>query len=145
MKKKSTQAIATNKDLTIDNVEVKKMIEEADYEYYDFSPTSISRIAQESDIKNIGNHDLKSLVQALFPDALICSGLFDGIVLFSVCGGKRIDPPKHWYCDFASYLDNDNNAKVNRLKDEIKDLFEKNNIKPSDEWKRYFETNGEEK
>lgn len=58
----------------------------------------------------------------------------------AVADGVRIDPPVYYYCGFRSYLNNDNAAKVNRLADEIKHLFECNNIEYSKSWSDFFQS-----
>lgn len=80
-----------------------------------------------------------SIVQALFPNYLVCSGLFDSFLLFEIKDGRRIDPPKYFYNHFASYLNDDKVAKCNKLIDEIMDLFEQNNITCDKSWYEYYE------
>ena len=134
-----TLAIEANKDLSIDFSEWKKNIESKRYSYYDFNKEIVEKIAKINDIEGVSNGDIRILVQALFPQYLECSGLFDSFLLFAVVDGVRIDPPKYFFGNLKSYLNNDKEAKVNRLSDEIKDLFERNNIEYSEMWKEFFE------
>ncbi|MEG2274665.1 MAG: hypothetical protein RSC44_04960 [Clostridia bacterium] len=134
-----TLAIEANKDLSIDFSEWKKNIESKRYFYYDFNKEIVERIAKINDIKEVPNKDIRVLVQALFPQYLECNGLFDPFLLFAVVDGVRIDPPRYFFGSLKAYLNNDKEAKVNRLSDEIKDLFEKNNIEYSEMWKEFFE------
>lgn len=131
-----TEQIQLNKNLDLDFEIFKANITKKRYDYYDFSREKVQEIANK-DIGEVGG-DVRILVQALFPQHLQCSGLFDGFILFNVVDGVRIDPPVYWYHSCSSYLNNDNKAKVNRLADEIKDLFESNGIQYSEGWKEYF-------
>lgn len=132
--------ITINKNLEIDHAAAKKRIEEAGYTYFDWvNREGVQAIARIRDIEKIPASDIYTIVQALFPEHLICSGLFDGVLLFRVKNGKRVDPPEHYYRNLSSFLDNGNNgAQEHKLKDEIKDLFEKNGIKPSIGWLNYL-------
>ncbi|MEG2687541.1 MAG: hypothetical protein RSA24_00075 [Clostridia bacterium] len=132
-------AIEANKDLSIDFSEWKKNIESKRYSYYDFNKEIVERIAKINDIKSVSNKDIRVLVQALFPQYLECTGLIDYFLLFAVVDGVRIDPPKYYWFNLTSYLNNDKEAKVNRLSDEIKDLYEQNDIEYSEMWKKFFE------
>lgn len=138
---KSEIELTFNKDLAIDHAEARKKIEEAGYTYFEwFNREGIQAIAWIRDINEIPSSDLYKIVQAIFPEYLICSGLFDGVLLFRIKNGKRVDPPDHYYGGFNSFLDNGKNGKrEHRLRDEIKDLFEKNGIKPSLSWQNYLE------
>lgn len=141
MKKEKTQAIKLNKDLSIDFSEYKRKITTAEngrYSYFDFSKEAVSEIASK-EIDNVSVPELRMLAQALFPEYLQCSGLFDGFLFFEIRSNKRVDPPKYYYCFLSSYLNNDNKAKVNRLSEEVKDLFEQNGISYSESWKQFFD------
>lgn len=131
-----TEQIQLNKNLDFDFEVFKANITKKRYSYYDFSREKVQEIASK-DIGQVGD-DVRILVQALFPQYLQCSGLFDGFVFFNVVDGVRIDPPVYCYHSCTSYLNNDDKAKVNRLADEIKDLFESNGIQYSEGWKEYF-------
>ncbi len=137
MKKESTVKIETNKDLAIDYSEWKKNITSGGYTYFDFSRDEVERIAKKN-VKEVSTVEIRTLAQALFPQYLQCSGLFDGFLFFDVFCGERIDPPKYCYATCSSYLNNNDRVKVNRLIDEIEDLFEQNEIDCSDDWKSYF-------
>ena len=137
-KKIKTVQIETNRDLTQDFSDSKQKIENARYRYYDYSRDKILEIVSK-DIRAVEDHEIREIVQALFPDYLICSGLFDGILLFEIRNGTRVDPPKYFYRNLSAYLNNDEKSKVNRLKDEIKSMLEQNEIPYHDSWKEYFE------
>lgn len=71
-----------------------------DYTYYEFTEDSLRSIAGKSP-KEASSKELYSLVQMLYPHNLICSGLFDRVLVFDIKNGKRVDPPKEAYSDFA--------------------------------------------
>jgi hypothetical protein len=132
-----TTRIELNKDLSVDYTEWKKNITSKGYSYYDFSREEVERIAKKN-VKEVSTTEIRTLAQALFPQYLQCSGLFDGFLFFEVIDGVRVDPPKYCYETCNSYLDNDGRAKVNRLIEEIEDMFEQNEIDCSEDWKNYF-------
>ena len=125
--KKELKELVLNKELII-NESHKKTICSAEggrYYYFDFTKEKISEIAQKN-FSELEMEDGFYLVQALFPEYLICSGLFDCFVIFEIQNGVRQDPPKYFFRDLISYLNNHTN--FNLLCDEIIDLFKKNNI-----------------
>ncbi len=136
--KKITEAIETNKDLSIDFSKWKANITKIRYKYFDFDKEKIEAIAKKNSEDDITDDNFRTIIQALFPQYLLCSGFIDSVIIFIVNNGVREDPPKYYYSDLRAYLNNDNEAKVNRLSDEIKDLFEKNEIEYSDLWKDFF-------
>lgn len=134
-----TKRILTNKSLAINYAEWKKNITLFGHDYYyDFNQDMVNNVAQKN-IKDVKFEDLCVLAQALFPQYLLCHGLFDNFIFFEVEDGVRVDPPIYCYRNLRSYLNNDNDAKVNRLAFEIKDLFIQNNIVYSDSWREYFD------
>ena len=136
-KQKVTVEIKTNKDLSIDYSEWKKNITSKRYSYYDFDRDKVESIAKKA-VNEVSNDEIRTLVQALFPQYLQCSGFIDAFLFFDVINGVRIDPPKYYYGNCNSYLNNDSAANVNRLIEEIEDLFEQNEIDCSEDWKSYF-------
>ncbi len=138
MAKQNTQQIKLNKDLSLDFSEYKRKIKAAGYSYFDFSKQAVSEIAVK-EIDKVSNYEVRVIVQALFPEYLQCSGLFDGFLFFEIRSNKRVDPPKYYYGVLTSYLNNDDKAKVNRLAEEVKDLFEQNGIAYSESWKQFFD------
>lgn len=132
-------AFTFNKDIGIPHEEAKKRIEEAGYTYFEFNKPKIKAVALAKDITDIPTAWILSIIQAIFPEYLICSGIFDSVVLFRVANGKRIDPPVHYWRNLNAYIDNGKNGKQEHaLLAEIKDLFEKSGIEPSDSWLNYF-------
>lgn len=79
----------------------KVLIEEAEnkrgYSYYEFTEESIKSISKK-ELKDVTSHEWRSLLQMLYPQGLICSGLFEPLLVFKIENGKRIDPPyEHWF------------------------------------------------
>lgn len=140
--KQNTKATVTNKNLSIDYSDWKKNITSKRYCYYDFDRSMVENIAKKND-DELTDRDFRVLVQSLFPQYLLCSGLFDSVVLFDVIDGVRIDPSKYCYRNIYSYLNNDNEVKVNRLINEIEELFKLNNIACSDDWTKSFKKSKE--
>lgn len=129
------EKINLNKDLTL-NEEYKNVITSAEkgrYSYFDYSKEKIEEIAKMN-INDIKWKDTAYLVQALFPQYLIYSGLFDSFLMFEIKNNVRKDPPKYFYRNLISYLNNNKEVKVNYLGDEIINLFEVNNIKYDTSW-----------
>ena len=139
---KIKEELKLNKDLTI-NEEYKKVITEAErgrYNYFDFSKEKIQEIALK-DLKDLKYNDAACLVQALYPQYLIGSGLFDGFLMFEIKKGVRVDPPKYCYGNLTSYLNNDKKTKFNYLAAEIIDLFKNNNIEYNQDWHKLLPNN----
>lgn len=134
------EKLVLNKNLLV-NKEDKKVIINAEggrYGYFDFSKETIQEIANK-ELKEVKFNEWNSIIQALFPKHLICSGLFDCFLMFNIKNDKRVDPPKYYYRNLSSYLNNDEKSQLNKLNLEIKDLFIKNNIKWDNSWNNFFE------
>lgn len=127
--------IQTNKDLT-PRLFPKQKITTAEggrYTYYDYDKEIVEKIAL-TNVFSSEDADLTkltyTLVQTLYPDYLICSGLFDSFCLFEVAHGKRVDPP------VEAHARMDSNKGYLIL--QVKDLFDKNNLPYSDDWATLF-------
>lgn len=87
------------------NEEFKKKIETAEnnrgYVYYDFSPEMVERVIA-TPLENVTNGELRGLIQMIYPDKLICSGLIDSVLIFEIVKGARKDPPLYYYSDMCS-------------------------------------------
>lgn len=127
-----------NKSLEI-NEEYKKIITSAEkgrYSYFDYDRESVQAVAKKN-IKDVKQVDCFILVQALFPEYLICSGLIDCFLMFEIKNNYRVDPPKYYYSTLGSFLNNNKEVQANFLIDEIMDLFDKNNIECDNSWREY--------
>lgn len=70
---------------------------EKEYTYYHFSEEYIKSIISK-DIQEVDNKEWRTLVQMLYPDKMIASGLFQPILIFNVDNkGIRKDPPIEAY------------------------------------------------
>lgn len=66
------------------------------YRYYEFTEDTCKTIASKH-VNDVDSDEWYSLVQMLYPNRLICSGLFESFLAFEIRDGKRIDPPmEHW-------------------------------------------------
>lgn len=135
--KKSLKKLNLNKNLEM-NEDFKKEITSAEggrYNYFDYDFQTIEKIAKvDPTTDEFTYNNAATLVQALFPEYLICSGLFDCFVIFKIGNGYRVNPPKYCYSNLASYLNNNETKKYNLLIEEIIDLFKKNNIAYNKIW-----------
>lgn len=137
---KELKALTLNKKLEIDE-EAKKIITTAEknrYTYWDYTKEKIEQIASKN-LNDLKITDAFVLVQALFPKYLVCSGLFDCFLMFEIKNNKRFDPPKYYYANLTSYLNNNNELKFNYLASEIIDLFKVNNIDYNKQWDKILE------
>lgn len=80
--------------------ENKRTITEAEnrrgYNYYEFTEEAIRAIAAKA-AAFVEDSEWRSLLQMLYPDKLICSGLFEAFLIFEIKNGRRKDPPQeHW-------------------------------------------------
>lgn len=117
---------------TIKNVTGKR------YDYFHFSNKIVEEIA-ETPIEKFTWGQAAVIMQALFPNNLICSGLFDSFLIFEVENGNRIDPPKFYYRSLSSRVNNCDNKQQLRLIEVMLKLFETNNIKCHESWISYCE------
>lgn len=78
--------------------EDKKRVEKSGrYTYYDFTEKDIEKITKIN-VKKVSNDDWKLLIQMLYPENIIGSGLFQPILVFEMDeNGNRIDPPVEAY------------------------------------------------
>lgn len=78
--------------------EDKKRVEKSGrYTYYDFTEKDIEKITKIN-VKKVSNDDWKMLIQMLYPENIIGSGLFQPILVFEMDeNGNRIDPPVEAY------------------------------------------------
>lgn len=129
-----------NKNLEM-NKDFKENIISAEngrYTYYDYDLQTIKDIAKVNPQTELTYNNAATLVQVLFPEYLVCSGLFDSFIMFKVKDGRRGVSPKYCYRSLDSYLNN-NDKKDNLLIEEIVDLFKQNNIDYNKMWNEVLE------
>lgn len=115
--------------------EDKQLIENTGkYIYYDFTEEKIKNIVAK-DMQEVTNEEWRTLIQMLYPQNLICSGLLQPILIFDITkNGKRKDPPKEAY----NSLDDMENGTC--LFFRILERIEKNsNIKIDKTWYEFKE------
>lgn len=130
-----------NKNLEM-NKDFKENIISAEngrYTYYDYDLQTIKDIAKVNPQTELTYNNAATLVQVLFPEYLVCSGLFDSFIMFKVKDGRRGVSPKYCYRSLDSYLNNNNDKKDNLLIEEIVDLFKQNNIDYNKMWNEVLE------
>lgn len=65
--------------------------------YYHYTETNIKKIISK-DIDEVKNEEWRTLIQMLYPDKMIASGLFQPILIFDIKdNGARKDPPIEAY------------------------------------------------
>ena len=74
----------------------KVIIENAGFRYYDFCPEKFEKILR-GDAQEATDEELRSLIQTLYPDKAVCSGLFDAVLLLDIENGKRKENPSEAY------------------------------------------------
>lgn len=107
------------------NEDQKKAIIGNRYSYYDYDEQTIKDIAKK-DVRELTFKDGSTLVQAMFPDNLICSGLFDNFLIFECHDGERCDPPKKAF----------SNIDDKKLLKDIIQFFKDNNIEYHETWNK---------
>ena len=78
--------------------EDKSLIEKSSrYKYYDFTKEKIKQIISKN-ITDVDNEEWRILLQMMYPNKMIGSGLFQPILIFKINKqGKRVDPPVEAY------------------------------------------------
>lgn len=77
--------------------EDKKLIESANCRYYEFTDKIIENIVSK-EMNQVDNEEWRTLIQMLYPQNMIGSGLFQPILIFKISKkGKRVDPPIEAY------------------------------------------------
>lgn len=98
--------------------------------YYDFDKESLQVIASK-EIKEIDRSEWDTLVQMLYPNNMIASGIIDPFLIFKIReDGKRIDPPIKFY---SGLID----AKDHLLKKIVEELT-KQGIEIHQSWNAYL-------
>ena len=105
------------------------------YTYYEYTPEIIQKIVNKHP-NDLSNDEWRTLIQMLYPDSLICSGLIQPILLFHIKDKYRVDPP---YLAFNSIVDK--NKKINcTLYEKIYNFLLENEVVMQSGWKEVLET-----
>lgn len=80
--------------------EDKALIESAGYIYYDFTEENVRKIIAK-EIEDVTNDEWRTLIQMLYPNKMIGSGIFDRALIFTINPRThgRVDPPLRAYRD----------------------------------------------
>lgn len=98
------------------------------YEYYDFTEQIINEITKK-DFEDVTYKEWCILIQMVYPQNLIASGLFQPFLVFKIDDdGQRVDPPKKDFDDITSI-----NYKSCLLLD-IMDILESEDLKCHASW-----------
>lgn len=71
------------------------------YQYYEFNKDKILEIISKN-INDVNDKEWRTLIQMIFPQNLICSGLFQSFLIFDIEDGLRVDPPKYAFDDVCT-------------------------------------------
>lgn len=109
------------------------------YVYYDFTEQSC-KDAAEKPLKEVADNEWYMLVQMLFPQNLICSGIIDSFLIFEIKGGatlesgKRKDPPLRFWPNLTRA-----NSKSEVLLKMIVDHLTENGVSVHETWTQRLE------
>lgn len=115
--------------------EDKALIESAGYIYYDFTEEKVRKIIAKK-IKEVTNNEWRTLIQMLYPNKMIGSGLTDSVLIFTISQKthRRVDPPLRAYRDVQ-----DNRGKEGSLLNQIYNALKKAGLEDAihESWKKY--------
>jgi len=101
--------------------EDKALIKSAGYIYYDFTEEKVRKIIAKK-IKEVTNNEWRTLIQMLYPNKMVGSGLIDSVLIFTISQKthRRVDPPLRAYGDVQ-----DNRGKEGSLLNQIYNALKK--------------------
>lgn len=99
------------------------------YGYFEYTPDKILAIVGKSP-NDVETDEWRALIQMLYPDSLICSGLFQPILLFHIKNRKRVDPPYLAFNNITEYSKQINGT----LYEKICNHLMENGILLNEEW-----------
>lgn len=115
--------------------EDKALIESAGYIYYGFTEEKVRKIIAK-EIKGVTNDEWRTLIQMLYPNKMIGSGIFDRALIFTINPKthRRVDPPLRAYGDLQ-----DNRGKEGSLLNQIYNVLKKAGLEDviHESWKEY--------
>ena len=114
--------------------EDKALIEGAGYIYYDFTEEKVREIITK-EIEDVTNDEWRTLIQMLYPNKMIGSGIFDRALIFTISQKthRRVDPPLRAYRDLY-----DNRGKEGSLLNQIYNALKKAGLEDAihESWKK---------
>ena len=115
--------------------EDKALIESASYTYYVFTEEKVRKIIAK-EIKGVTNNEWRTLIQMLYPNKMVGSGLIDSVLIFTISQKthRRVDPPLRAYGDMQ-----DKRGKEGSLLNQIYNALKKAGLEDAihESWKRY--------
>lgn len=115
--------------------EDKALIKSAGYIYYDFMEEKVRKIIAKK-IKEVTNDEWRTLIQMLYPNKMVGSGLIDSVLIFTISQKthRRVDPPLRAYRDVR-----DNRGKEGSLLNQIYNALKKAGLEDAihESWKEY--------
>lgn len=115
--------------------EDKALIEGAGYTYYVFTEEKARKIIAK-EIKGVTNNEWRTLIQMLYPNKMVGSGLIDSVLIFTISQKthRRVDPPLRAYRDLY-----DNRGKEGSLLNQIYNVLKKAGLEDviHESWKEY--------
>lgn len=117
------------------------------YSYFDGTHEDLVRIGKK-ELKELNMGDARILIQKLYPDKMVGSGLFDPILIFDIQDdGKRIDPPELSFRSLDSPSNENESEKT--LLERMYDYLKEQKIETDQSWKKIItkirERDGEQK
>lgn len=114
--------------------EDKALIEGAGYTYYVFTEEKVRKIIAK-EIKEVSNNEWRTLIQMLYPNKMVGSGLIDSVLIFTISQKthRRVDPPLRAYGDVR-----DNRGKEGSLLNQIYNVLKKAGLEDAihESWKK---------
>lgn len=115
--------------------EDKALIESASYTYYVFTEEKVRKIIAK-EIKGVTNNEWRTLIQMLYPNKMVGSGLIDSVLIFTISQKthRRVDPPLRAYGDMQ-----DKRGKEGSLLNQIYNALKKAGLEDAihESWKKY--------
>lgn len=115
--------------------EDKALIKSAGYTYYVFTEEKVRKIIAK-EIKEVTNNEWRTLIQMLYPNKMVGSGLIDSVLIFTINPKThgRVDPPLRAYGDVR-----DNRGKEGSLLNQIYNVLKKAGLEDviHESWKEH--------
>lgn len=115
--------------------EDKALIKSAGYTYYVFTEEKVRKIIAK-EIKGVTNNEWRTLIQMLYPNKMVGSGLIDSVLIFTISQKthRRVDPPLRAYGDMQ-----DKRGKEGSLLNQIYNALKKAGLEDAihESWKKY--------
>lgn len=115
--------------------EDKALIKSAGYIYYDFTEEKVRKIIAKK-IKEVTNNEWRTLIQMLYPNKMVGSGLIDSVLIFTINPKthRRVAPPLRAYRDVR-----DKRGKEGSLLNQIYNALKKAGLEDAihESWKEY--------